>query len=154
MYHANVVSSYVAPRAEKHFSELLAFESDGRINLLDLPTEGRRRYTDSQWPVNDVDKQKRLIYNMWSPIVDFLDIDAIFDFPASCSAEQAQHCGIIRYNLQTTFVLALDAYIDIRIRWREGLTQDPNYRLPAYPNVTSMDGTGRAFLTIGSACQS
>jgi hypothetical protein len=136
--------SFILPKAEAFYEFLINRPGSERVDLLALTTEQRRTYTDTQWP-QDRAEQKRLVFNMWSPIVEYLDLDAIFNPPAACTQEQLQHCHMIRYNLQTSFVLALDAYIDIRIRYREGIRNDPRYRLPAYPTVTNVSAAGRVF---------
>jgi hypothetical protein len=82
---------------------------------------------------------------MYPSIVDYLDIDAEFDPPAACTPDQLVHCQEIRYNLQTSFVLAVDAYISIR--YRQGIQADPAFRIPApyTAKVKNMQAAGAAF---------
>jgi hypothetical protein len=58
-----------------------------------------------------------------------MDLDAIFDPPRVCTPEEVALRHTIPLNFQTSFVLALDAYIDIRVRYRQGLLANPQYRL-------------------------
>jgi hypothetical protein len=143
-YCANIVPSYVAPIAEALYTELISRAGELKVDLLTLTPQQRRPYIDAQWP-QDLNDQKRIVYNMYGSIVDFLDIEAIFDPPSVCTDEQVLDCHQIRYNLQTSFILAVDAYINIRLRYREGISVNNTYHLPGYPRVKSMDAAGRAF---------
>jgi hypothetical protein len=82
---------------------------------------------------------------MYPSIVDYLDIDAVFDPPAACTPDQLVHCQEIRYNLQTSFVLAVDAYISIR--YRQGDQAYPAFRIPApyTAKVKNVQAAGAAF---------
>jgi hypothetical protein len=85
---------------------------------------------------------------MYPSIVDYLDIDAEFDPPAACTPDQFVHCQEICYNLQTSFVLAVDAYISIR--YRQGIQADPAFRIPApyTAKVKNMQAAGAAFFRL------
>ena len=89
---------------------------------------------------------KAVIHNMWKPIVGCIDLEAIFDPPAICTQAQLQDCAAIKHNLQASFLLGLDACINIRVRFEvrfEASAATP--LLPSYPNVRSTNGAGTAF---------
>jgi hypothetical protein len=144
--HTSILPSFVAPIAEGLYTELIDRVGPARVDLLGLTAQQRRQYIDTQWPQGAED-QKRLISNMYPSIVDYLDIDAVFDPPAVCTPDQLVHCQEICYNLQTSFVLAVDAYINIRIRYRQGIKADPAFRMPApyTTKVENMQAAGYAF---------
>jgi hypothetical protein len=85
-----------------------------------MTPQERRLYVDTQWPA-DIQAQKAIVFNMWKPVIGYLDLNATFNPPAQCRAAQIQYCNAIRYNLQTSFVLALDACVDIRVGYEEKL---------------------------------
>jgi hypothetical protein len=89
---------YVGPKARALYDNLLAQPQGAQLNLLQLTAAENMRYISSQWPANGED-QESLVFNMWTPIVDYIDLNVIFDPPNTCTPEQKQHCRNICYNL-------------------------------------------------------
>jgi hypothetical protein len=132
---------YVAPKAPALHDNLLARPQGEQVNLLQLTAIDRMRYISSQWPAN-VEDQKNLMFNMWTLIVDYVDLDLIFDPPNICTPEQKQHCRTICYNLQTSLLLAINAHIDVRVRFEVAWLAGVRPVLPDHPTVSTPTGAG------------
>jgi hypothetical protein len=135
----NPLDSYIMPKAEPLYESLKTRPLKTRVDLLVLTPVERRQYVDSQWPQDD-QEQKNIIYNMWRPIIDHLDLDAIFDLPNMCTVEQIGHCTTIRHNLQTSFILVIDRNIDIWVRFQKVKEATTTPRLPEYRFVEGIGG--------------
>jgi hypothetical protein len=71
---------YVALKAQALYDNLLARPQGEQVNLLQLAAADRMRYISSQWHAN-VEDQKNLVFNVWTLIVDYVNLDIIFDPP-------------------------------------------------------------------------
>jgi hypothetical protein len=78
--------------------ELISLRGDSRIDFLTMTPQERRLYVDPQWPA-DIQAQKAIVFNMWKPVIGYLDLNATFNPPAQCRTAQIQDCNVIRYNL-------------------------------------------------------
>lgn len=74
---------------------------------------------------------------MWGCVTPYIDLGAIFDPPACCTAAQIQDCEDLAYKFQYSLVTALDQYINIRYR--------EHGRLVDYPSADSFDAAGKVF---------
>jgi hypothetical protein len=71
---------YVAPKAPALHDNLLARPQGEQVNLLQLAAADLMRHISSQWSAS-VEDQKNLVFNMWTLIVDYVDLDIIFGPP-------------------------------------------------------------------------
>lgn len=111
--NGSILTKFILPNASKIYEAKLTEHPP--VDLLNVGAKERRDIWQKEWERDP----KTLVSDMWKHVVDYVDLDAIFDCPDNAPTATKSTMQAWRDYLKECFCIAMDQAICHRIRARK-----------------------------------
>ncbi|KAF9637922.1 hypothetical protein BFW01_g8818 [Lasiodiplodia theobromae] len=120
--NGSILTKFILPKASKIYEAKLA--EDPPVDLLDLGAKERRDIWQKEWESDP----KALVSDMWKHVVEYVDLDAIFDCPDNAPTAIKSKMQAWWEYFKECFCTAMDQALCHRIRARRRPAQGTSER--------------------------
>lgn len=120
--NGSILTKFILPNARKIYEAKLA--EDPAVDLLDVGAKERQDIWQREWEKDP----KALVSDMWKQVVDYVDLDVIFDCPDNAPMATKSMMQAWRDYFKECFCTAMDQALCHRIRARKRPAQGTSER--------------------------